>query len=116
MIQVFIGFFLSSRHKRDRAHRDFFSVDSVSPIINGIRDLMAHVGTMSQIYIRKRIDTNILRLFDSKVESDRKVMQDAPLLLDHLDAHEPGRPRAMPRIRQDLLETSGRLHRTTTDH
>ncbi len=35
---------------------------------------------------RDRIDTNILRLFDSKVESDQKVMRDAPLLLDHLDA------------------------------
>jgi histidyl-tRNA synthetase len=35
---------------------------------------------------RNRMDTNILRLFDSKVESDQEVMRDAPLLLDHLDA------------------------------
>jgi len=34
---------------------------------------------------RKRIDTNILRIFDSKVDSDQKIMRDAPLLLEHLD-------------------------------
>jgi histidyl-tRNA synthetase len=34
---------------------------------------------------KKRMDTNILRIFDSKVESDQKIMEDAPLLLEHLD-------------------------------
>jgi histidyl-tRNA synthetase len=34
---------------------------------------------------RKRMETNILRIFDSKIESDQKVMEDAPLLLEHLD-------------------------------
>lgn len=34
---------------------------------------------------KKRIDKNILRIFDSKVESDQRIMQDAPLLLEHLD-------------------------------
>jgi histidyl-tRNA synthetase len=34
---------------------------------------------------RKRFDTNILRIFDSKVESDQEIMKDAPLLIDHLD-------------------------------
>ncbi len=34
---------------------------------------------------RKRFDTNILRLFDSKVESDQEILKDAPLLIDHID-------------------------------
>ncbi len=34
---------------------------------------------------RKRFDTNILRIFDSKVESDQKILENAPLLLEHLD-------------------------------
>ncbi len=34
---------------------------------------------------QKRFDTNILRIFDSKVESDQKIMNAAPVLLDYLD-------------------------------
>jgi histidyl-tRNA synthetase len=34
---------------------------------------------------RKRFDTNILRIFDSKAENDQEIMKDAPLLIDHLD-------------------------------
>lgn len=34
---------------------------------------------------RKRFDTNILRIFDSKDERDQAVMSNAPLLIDHLD-------------------------------
>ena len=34
---------------------------------------------------RKRLETNILRLFDSKVESDIKIMKNAPLLIDYID-------------------------------
>jgi len=34
---------------------------------------------------RKRFDTNILRIFDSKNESDRQIMSNAPLLIEHLD-------------------------------
>lgn len=34
---------------------------------------------------RKRFDTNILRIFDSKIEVDKQIMKDAPLLIDHLD-------------------------------
>ena len=34
---------------------------------------------------RKRFDTNILRIFDSKVDSDQELLIDAPMLLDHLD-------------------------------
>ena len=33
---------------------------------------------------RKRFDTNILRIFDSKIEVDQKIMKDAPSLLDFL--------------------------------
>lgn len=34
---------------------------------------------------RKRFDKNILRIFDSKIESDQKLMGNAPLLIDYLD-------------------------------
>jgi len=34
---------------------------------------------------RKRFEKNILRIFDSKDEKDKKIMKDAPLLLDNLD-------------------------------
>ncbi len=34
---------------------------------------------------RKRVDTNILRIFDSKIESDQNLLKDAPMLLDYLD-------------------------------
>jgi histidyl-tRNA synthetase len=34
---------------------------------------------------RRRFDTNVLRIFDSKVESDQKLIKDAPKLFDHLD-------------------------------
>ncbi|RJP72095.1 MAG: histidine--tRNA ligase [Ignavibacteriales bacterium] len=34
---------------------------------------------------KKRYETNILRIFDSKEENDKQVMKNAPLLIDHLD-------------------------------
>ncbi len=34
---------------------------------------------------RKRFDKNILRIFDSKIESDQELLEGAPLLLEHLD-------------------------------
>jgi|WetSurMetagenome_2_1015567.scaffolds.fasta_scaffold55588_2 histidyl-tRNA synthetase len=34
---------------------------------------------------RKRFDTNILRIFDSKIEVDQKIIKNAPLLIDYLD-------------------------------
>ncbi len=34
---------------------------------------------------RKRFDTNILRIFDSKESQDQKIMENAPLLIEHLD-------------------------------
>lgn len=35
---------------------------------------------------RKRYDLNVLRIFDSKVESDQEILKDAPLMIDHIDA------------------------------
>jgi len=34
---------------------------------------------------KKRFETNVLRIFDSKEEQDQKLLIDAPLLIDHLD-------------------------------
>lgn len=34
---------------------------------------------------KKRFETNILRIFDSKDEQDQKIMENAPLLLNYLD-------------------------------
>ncbi len=34
---------------------------------------------------RKRFDTNILRIFDSKDERDQLIIKDAPLLIDYID-------------------------------
>jgi histidyl-tRNA synthetase len=34
---------------------------------------------------KKRLETNILRIFDSKDERDKSVMKSAPLLIDYLD-------------------------------
>jgi histidyl-tRNA synthetase len=34
---------------------------------------------------RKRFDKNILRIFDSKIESDQKLLEDAPMLIENLD-------------------------------
>ncbi len=34
---------------------------------------------------RKRFDKNILRIFDSKVESDQEIIKDAPVLIDFID-------------------------------
>ncbi len=34
---------------------------------------------------KKRFETNILRIFDSKDEKDQKIMKDAPVIVDYLD-------------------------------
>ncbi len=34
---------------------------------------------------KRRFDTNVLRIFDSKVEADQQILKDAPKLIDHLD-------------------------------
>ena len=35
---------------------------------------------------KKRFDKNILRIFDSKDENDKRIIKDAPLILDNLDS------------------------------
>ena len=35
---------------------------------------------------KKRLETNILRIFDSKEKEDQKVMKDAPVLIDYIDS------------------------------
>lgn len=34
---------------------------------------------------RRRFETNILRIFDSKIEVDKTIMENAPLLIDYID-------------------------------
>lgn len=34
---------------------------------------------------RRRFDTNILRIFDSKIDVDQELLKDAPLLINHID-------------------------------
>jgi histidyl-tRNA synthetase len=34
---------------------------------------------------RKRLEKNILRIFDSKIETDQKIMKKAPLFMDYID-------------------------------
>ena len=52
---------------------------------------------------RRRFDTNILRIFDSKIESDQKIIKDAPKLVDHLD----GESKNDFEIVKDQLKKSG---------
>jgi len=51
--------------------------------------LHARAGELSED-VRSRIDLNPLRAFDADHPGTRAVMQDAPLLLDHLDADDAG--------------------------
>lgn len=46
--------------------------------------LNQHLDKLSE-ESRKRLDLNILRIFDSKDERDKTVMKSAPLLIDYLD-------------------------------
>lgn len=46
--------------------------------------LEQHFHNLSQ-ESKKRFETNILRIFDSKDEKDQKIMENAPLLLEYLD-------------------------------
>ena len=48
---------------------------------NFLSDKKEHLSEDS----RKRFDTNILRIFDSKIESDQQLLEGAPVLLDYLD-------------------------------
>jgi histidyl-tRNA synthetase len=46
--------------------------------------LKPHLNNLSE-ESKKRYETNILRLFDSKDERDQKIMENAPTLIEHLD-------------------------------
>jgi len=51
---------------------------------------------------RKRFDTNILRIFDSKNERDQEIMTNAPLLIEHLDNESLEH---FEKVKQALLST-----------
>ena len=50
-----------------------------------LRDFLLPKKNLLSEDSRKRFDTNILRIFDSKVESDQELLKDAPMLIEHLD-------------------------------
>lgn len=52
---------------------------------NVLRDYLKNKKDKLSEESRKRFDTNILRIFDSKIEVDQQIMKNAPLLIDHLD-------------------------------
>lgn len=52
---------------------------------NKLRDYLKDKKEKLSEDSRKRFDKNILRIFDSKIESDQEILRNAPLLLDHLD-------------------------------
>ena len=52
---------------------------------NVLRDFLKDKKNTLSEESRKRFDTNILRIFDSKIEIDQQIMKDAPLLIDYLD-------------------------------
>ena len=52
---------------------------------NVLRDFLKDKKENLSEESRKRFDTNILRIFDSKIEVDQQIMKDAPLLIDYLD-------------------------------
>jgi histidyl-tRNA synthetase len=52
---------------------------------NVLRDYLQKKKDKLSEESRKRFDTNILRIFDSKIEVDQQIMKDAPLLIDYLD-------------------------------
>ena len=52
---------------------------------NKLREFLADKKDKLTEESRKRFDKNILRIFDSKIESDQLIMKDAPLLIDYLD-------------------------------
>ncbi len=50
-----------------------------------LRDFLSDKKNKLSEDSRKRFDANILRIFDSKVESDQELLKNAPMLIDHLD-------------------------------
>jgi histidyl-tRNA synthetase len=52
---------------------------------NVLRDFLKDKKEKLSEESRRRFETNILRIFDSKIEVDQVIMNDAPLLIDYLD-------------------------------
>jgi histidyl-tRNA synthetase len=52
---------------------------------NILRDFLKKKKDKLSEESRKRFDTNILRIFDSKIEVDQLIIKNAPLLIDYLD-------------------------------
>jgi len=52
---------------------------------NILRDYLSDKNDRLSHDSKVRLEKNILRIFDSKIESDQEIMNDAPLLLDYLD-------------------------------
>jgi histidyl-tRNA synthetase len=50
-----------------------------------LRDFLLNKKNKLSEDSRKRFDTNIFRIFDSKIESDQELLEGAPLFIDHLD-------------------------------
>jgi histidyl-tRNA synthetase len=79
------------------------SQDARAAYLDELRSyLRSHKGELSK-EVRERIDANPLRAFDADHEGTRKVMADAPTLLDRLDPADAGHFRAV----RDLLERNG---------
>ncbi len=51
---------------------------------------------------KKRFDTNVMRIFDSKEENDQKIMENAPLLIEFLDDESL---QHFEKVKQTLLTT-----------
>jgi histidyl-tRNA synthetase len=52
---------------------------------NLLRDFLNNSKDKLSQDSRKRLDQNILRIFDSKLESDQEILKDAPFLIDFID-------------------------------
>jgi histidyl-tRNA synthetase len=79
------------------------SPDARAAYLDELRSyLRAHERDLSK-EVRERIDVNPLRAFDADHEGTRKVMADAPTLLDRLDPADAEHFRAV----RDLLERNG---------
>ena len=50
-----------------------------------LRDFLKDKKHMLSEDSRKRYDQNVLRIFDSKIDSDQEILKDAPLMIDHID-------------------------------
>ncbi len=61
---------------------------SRSGFVQTLRDYFEPLRAQLSADSQKRLDTNPLRIFDSKDENDRALLQNAPRLLDYLAQHD----------------------------